>query len=118
LLIEKNGLALGEAKELCGAVGAATTLFIQAFKQLGGEHLFSEVALIQLAAQDQLIDILQLGQGELCGQEGIGDTGVAQLGAEPAQRELDHVGMVKGQGGKRIDRPPLCLGGIGSGTWG
>src|SRR5258706_15941135 len=49
------------------------------FQNAGRENLLTEIAFIQPAVQDNLIDTLQFTQGELFGQQTKGDGSVVEL---------------------------------------
>ncbi|PWD50233.1 hypothetical protein C8046_05695 [Serinibacter arcticus] len=81
----------------------------------GGERLTAEVGRVDLLARDRLDHLPQLGEGELGGQEGVGDRRVGDLRAQPGEGVVDDLGVVEGQRRQRLRGEPLhVLGALGA----
>src|SRR5205085_8023295 len=68
--------ARAEAVELRGAVRAVAALLTGWFDEVERVDLLAEVALVERAPEDDLVDALQLGQREGVGQQTVDDVGV------------------------------------------
>src|SRR5579884_1793120 len=89
-----------EAVELGGAVLAAHAGVRRRLHDAGEQQLLAEVALVEPAVEDRLVDVLQLAEGELGRQELEADGGVFQLAAQPLQRVGEDVRVVESQLGE------------------
>jgi hypothetical protein len=61
------------------------------------DHAAPEGGLVELDAEDRLMDILQLTQREERGQEGEADIRIIQLAAQPQHSERQDIGMIEGE---------------------
>src|SRR5438270_5510142 len=82
------------------------------FQNTGGENLLTEIAFVQFAMQDYLVDTLQLAQGELFGQQAESNGCVVELATQPVKGILKNLGMIEGQWWQIIERKPAHIGSI------
>ena len=78
----------------------------------GGKHLLAEVALIERAIQNRLIDLLQFAQGEGWRQQLEADGGVFQLAAQPLASIVQNFVVIERQRRMLVRREPLRIGGV------
>src|SRR5829696_5896093 len=94
--------AIGELDALVVAVEAGRPVAAGA-EAVGGDEgsgvldLATEVGRIQPAAEDRLVDLPQLGEGELVREQAMGDPAVADLVAEAPQRVVHDLVVIEGQ---------------------
>ena len=76
------------------------------------QHLVAEVAPVELHAEDGLVEVLQLGHGELLGQQFKAYRFEVNLPAQLVRGLAKDQVVVEGQRGNLVLREPLGLGGI------
>ena len=73
--------------------------FVQLDEQVHREDLLAEVALVERAFQDRLVQPLELREGELPREQLEADRLVADLPLQPPEGGGEDVGVVEGQAG-------------------
>ena len=98
--------AIGELDVLVVAVQARRAVAAGA-EAVGGDEgagvldLAAEVRRVEASAEDRLVHLAQLGEGELVGEQAVGDAAVADLVAQAPQRVVDDLVVVEGEAGER-----------------
>lgn len=80
-------------------MGAFAVLFFEGDEEVVAEDFFAKVALVDVGAEDTLIEALELGEGELGGEELEADGLVGELAAEAGQGGGEDLGVVEGERG-------------------
>src|SRR5262249_22468772 len=96
-LLELQVLLPIEPVELRGPVGDVLLHLVEIHEQIHGEDLLAEVALVERPLEDRLVDLLELRERELRGQELEPDGLVAHLSLEPRERSVRDLGVIEGQ---------------------
>ena len=87
--------ALVEAVQPRGAVGDVLLHFVGLDQQIHGEHALAEVALVELALEHELVQVLELREREFLRQQLEADGLIAQLAAQPLERRLQDVRVIE-----------------------
>ena len=86
---------------------------------LGAGDLAVEVPRVEFDVPDHLVDVAEVGDGELVGAEGGGERGVLELGAGAFDPIMENLGVVEGQRPGSLQelrhRVPLHAGGVTAG---
>src|SRR6266542_6606540 len=90
-------LARGELEELGRAIGAAGDGLAGRADDIHREHAAAEVPLVELAAEDRLVDTLEVAHREDRGHEAVGDVGVLELVAQADEGVVDDAGVIEGK---------------------
>ena len=101
--------AIGELDVLVVAVEAGGPVAAGA-EAVGGDEvagvldLAAEVRGVQAAAEDRLVHLAQVGEGELVGEQAVRDAAVADLVAQAPEGVLDDLVVVEGEPRERVPR--------------
>src|SRR4051812_7185540 len=96
-----------------GAVGHVLLDFVGFDQQIHREDLLAEIALVDLALEHRLVELLQLGQRELRREQLEADGLVTHLSLQPLQRHTEDFFVIEGEPGGVPDGKPGGLAGVG-----
>lgn len=102
-----------KTEELCGSADAFRAV-LEGHEETKSEHLLAEVPLVERGAEDDLVEVLQLREGELLGQQFEPDGLIPDLGSKPGVGGGKDARMVEGKWRGGSYREPLCRSGIRS----
>ena len=80
------------------------------------EHALAEIALVELALEHELVEMLKLGERELLRQELETDRLIAQLAAQAHERRLHDVGVVEREAREVVHAEPSGIARVGGGV--
>jgi len=99
-------LPRGVAEELGGAAAAFAAPFVGGLYQPGGVEGATEGGLVETAAEEDLVDLLEIAQGEGGGEEAEGNGGVLETRAHGVQSPVEHGLLARCKRRDIIDREP------------
>src|SRR5690348_15400299 len=99
-------LALVEAVQACSAVRDVAFDLVGLDEEVHCEHALAEVALVELALEHELVEVLKLRECELLRQQLEADRLIAQLAAQTRECRLQNVGVVEGEARSVVDAEP------------
>src|SRR5215510_13687137 len=106
-------LALVEAVKASGAVRDVSFQLVGFDEEVHCEHALAEVALVELALEHELVEMLKLRERELLRQQLEADGLIAQLAAQPRERRLQNLGVVEGEPRDVVDAEPRRVARVG-----
>src|ERR1043165_9341341 len=116
LLEQPLVLAAVEAVQPRGAMSYTLLHLVGLDEEIHREDLLAEVSLVEVGAEDDLVQPLQLCEREPRRQELEADRGVAPLAAQPLVRAADDLVVVERELGQVVEREPADAHRVGRGA--